>query len=77
MEEPDAPERDSDIVFHYSREHRLKKASRRVRAMYEDTPKKPRFGLFSSLVDSKPKAILFAAIVLFCVIVLLLFPPAQ
>jgi hypothetical protein len=71
-----APDGAEDIVFHYSRERRLDKASPRVRALYENTPK-PRFGLFSSLVDTKPKAMLLAAIALICVIILLLLPATR
>jgi hypothetical protein len=68
-----APDDGEDIVYYYSRERRLKRASPNVRALYENTPK-PRFGLFSSLVDTKPKAMLFTAIALICVIILLLLP---
>jgi hypothetical protein len=70
---PDEADDDADIVYYYSRERRLGRASPRVRALYKETPK-PRFGLFSSLVDSRPKAMLFATIVLICVIILLLLP---
>ncbi|MDR1363876.1 MAG: hypothetical protein LBJ35_07520 [Spirochaetaceae bacterium] len=62
----------NDVVFYYSREHRLKKASPRVRALYEDPPKqKPRFGLFRSLVDTKPKAMLLSIIVVISLVILL------
>jgi hypothetical protein len=73
---PPGVEETEDLVFHYSRERRLSRASPRVRALYENTPK-PRFGLFSSLVDTKPKAMLFAAIVLICLIILLLLPATR
>ncbi|MDR2097963.1 MAG: hypothetical protein LBP37_05525 [Spirochaetaceae bacterium] len=60
-----------DIVFYYSREHRLKKASARVRDLYENTPKR-RFGIFSVLVDTKAKAMLFIVIVAVCLLLLLM-----
>ncbi|GHU40523.1 hypothetical protein FACS1894190_07510 [Spirochaetia bacterium] len=51
-----------DLVFYYSREERLAKASQRVRD-FNAPIKKPRFGLFTSLVDTKPKAMTFISIV--------------
>ncbi|MDR2795251.1 MAG: hypothetical protein LBB47_00895 [Spirochaetaceae bacterium] len=60
-----------DLVFYYSREHRLKKASPRVRSLYENVPK-PRFGIFSSLFDTKPKAMLLIVIVVICLLSLFL-----
>ncbi|MDR0539953.1 MAG: hypothetical protein LBG74_05560 [Spirochaetaceae bacterium] len=61
-----APE---ELVFYYSREHRLAKAPPEVRALYEKTPPR-RFGLFSSLTDTKPKALLFTSIVVMCLMIL-------
>jgi hypothetical protein len=73
----DADLRQSDIIFYYSREHRLRKASPRVRALYEDIKKpKARFGFFRSLVDTKAKAILLAAIAVISIITLLFSIPA-
>jgi hypothetical protein len=60
-----------DLVFYYSREHRLKKASRVVRSLYEDVPRR-RFGLFTSLVDTKPKAMLLILIAAVCLLCLFL-----
>jgi hypothetical protein len=59
---------EKDLHFYYKREERLAKASARVRELYEVRPKK--FGLFSSLTDSKPKAALFTAIVIMCLMIL-------
>ncbi|MDR1149127.1 MAG: hypothetical protein LBK66_10905 [Spirochaetaceae bacterium] len=62
----------NDITYYYSREHRLKKAGPRVRALYEDAQKpKRRFALFRSLVDTKPKAMLLTAIVIISIVILL------
>ncbi|MDR2343372.1 MAG: hypothetical protein LBD86_02425 [Spirochaetaceae bacterium] len=60
-----------DLVFYYSREHRLKKASRLVRSLYENVPVR-RFGFFTSLVDTKPKAMLLIVIVAVCLLCLFL-----
>jgi hypothetical protein len=67
----DAKLTEHDVVFYYSRESRLEKASPRVRALYENTPKR-RFGLFSVLVDTKAKATLFIIIVVICLFLLLM-----
>ncbi|MDR2510609.1 MAG: hypothetical protein LBC77_08205 [Spirochaetaceae bacterium] len=58
-----------EIKYYYNREERLAKASPRVRALYEDMPKR-RFALFSSLTDSKPKAAMFISIVVMCLLIL-------
>ncbi|MDR3356661.1 MAG: hypothetical protein LBO04_05670 [Spirochaetaceae bacterium] len=60
-----------DLVFHYSREKRLEKASRRVRSLYEDLPRR-RFGIFTSLADTKAKATLLIIIVAVCLLALFL-----
>jgi hypothetical protein len=60
-----------DLVFYYSQERRLKKASRRVRELYDNVPKR-RFGFFSVLVDTKAKAMLFIVIVAICIMLLLM-----
>jgi hypothetical protein len=59
------------LTYYYSREHRLAKAPQSVRDLYNEAPKK-RGGLFRSLLDSKPKAMLFASIVILCVAILFL-----
>jgi hypothetical protein len=61
---------EKDLHFYYNREERLAKASARVRALYEDAPKK-KFSPFSSLTDSKPKAFMFVSIIVMCILVLL------
>ncbi|MDR2803133.1 MAG: hypothetical protein LBB22_02445 [Treponema sp.] len=58
------------VVFYYSREERLKKASPRVRALYEEV-KKSRFGIFTSLVDTRAKAMVFIAIIAASIMMLL------
>ncbi|MDR2481844.1 MAG: hypothetical protein LBD07_06125 [Spirochaetaceae bacterium] len=58
-----------DLHFYYNREERLNKASERVRALYEDMPKR-KFSLFSSLTDSKPKAAMFISIIVMCLMML-------
>ncbi|MDR2602388.1 MAG: hypothetical protein LBC53_08075 [Spirochaetaceae bacterium] len=60
---------EKDLVFYYSRARRLAKAPPQVRALYENQPPK-RFNIFRSLVDSKPKAFLFTAIIIMCLVIL-------
>ncbi|MCL2043496.1 MAG: hypothetical protein FWG89_05090 [Treponema sp.] len=59
------------IVRHYSREHRLAKAPQAVRDLYEEKPTR-RFGIFRSLVSTKPNALLFFSIVVLCLIIFVL-----
>ncbi|GMO33635.1 MAG: hypothetical protein Ta2F_09550 [Termitinemataceae bacterium] len=60
----------NDLHFYYSREKRLAKAPQSVRDLYK--PLKPkRFGFFSSLVDTKPKAMMFIGIVILSITILL------
>jgi hypothetical protein len=59
---------EKDLHFYYNRDERLAKASARVREFYE--PRTKKFGLFSSLTDSKPKAALFTVIVVMCLMIL-------
>ncbi|MDR0551136.1 MAG: hypothetical protein LBG72_03855 [Spirochaetaceae bacterium] len=61
--------RTEELHFYYSRERRLAKAPPEVRALYEQQPRH-RFGLFRSLTDSKPKALLFTTIVVMCLMIL-------
>lgn len=60
---------EAELHFYYNRDARLAKASPRVRALYEGTPQR-RFAFFSSLTDSKPKALLFTSIVVMCLMIL-------
>ena len=59
----------NELVFYYSREKRLAKAPPEVRALYEKQPQR-RFGMFRSLTDTKPKALLFTTIVVMCLMIL-------
>jgi hypothetical protein len=58
-----------DIVYHYNRERRLEKAPQAVRDLYKEQPRR-RFGLLNTLVGSKPGAMLFGTIILFCALML-------
>jgi hypothetical protein len=58
------------LVFHYNRERRLEKAPQIVRDLYADNKSSGRFGIFRSLVSSKPKAMLFYSIVILCAIIM-------
>ena len=57
------------LYFYYNRDERLAKASDRVRALYENTPRRA-FSLLTSLTDSKPKAALFISIIVMCLMIL-------
>ena len=57
-----------EIVYHYNRERRLEKAPQSVRDLYEETPRR-RFGLFGSLVNTRPKAMMFFSIVIACLMI--------
>jgi len=60
-----------EIVYHYSRERRLEKASQAVRNLYSEPPRR-RFGIFGALISSKPNAMLLGTIIFFCVLMLIL-----
>ena len=55
-----------EIVYHYNRDQRLAKAPQAVRDLYKEEKRPRRFGLFRSLMDTKPKAMTFASIVVAC-----------
>jgi hypothetical protein len=55
-------ELDRDLVFHYSRERRLSRASPRVRSLYDGSPPK-RPGLIRSLTSNKSHSLQFLSIV--------------
>jgi hypothetical protein len=58
-------------VFYYSRERRLEKASKAVRALYDPLPtKKP--NLFRSLTATRPLAMLFGSIVVLSIMTMIL-----
>jgi len=56
------PER--DIVFHYSREHRLSRASQAVRDLDDEKPLKR--GIFRALLSTQSNKILFFSIAFIC-----------
>jgi hypothetical protein len=61
--------RDADLVFHYNREHRLAKAPQAVRDLYKEVPVQ-KFSLFRPLLSSKPLTLMFASIVILCLVIL-------
>lgn len=61
---------DGRVVFHYSREHRLSKASAAVRAMNEAKPPQKR-GLFRTLTATKPLTFGFVSILTICLAMIL------
>ena len=64
-------EMNSTPVFHYSREHRLKKASPRVRAIYEQGAT-ARPGFMQRIFVTKRNAYFFVIIFLLCVVISLI-----
>jgi len=54
-----------DIVYYYSREHRLNMSSPIVQGMYEKKSTRP--GLSFSLFGSRPNLMLFVSIILICI----------
>jgi hypothetical protein len=59
------------FTFYYSRERRLAKAPQAVRDLYNEEPPK-RGGPLRVLLNSKPKVMMFASIVILCVAILFL-----
>jgi hypothetical protein len=57
------------LVFRYSREERLARAPRAVRDLYSGETR-PKFSLLGPLVGSRPRAALFASIMILCVAIL-------
>jgi hypothetical protein len=60
-----------ELVFYYSREERLARAPKPVQALYGEAPKK-KFGFFRALTATKPLAILFVSIMIFCAFIMIL-----
>ncbi|MDR0456408.1 MAG: hypothetical protein LBH20_06975 [Treponema sp.] len=58
------------IAFHYNRERRLAKAPQAVRDLYKAAPPR-RFSLLRPLIATKPLAMMFASIVIACLLILL------
>lgn len=61
---------DGRIVFHYSREHRLNRASDAVRELNETSPP-PKRGLFRTLTSTRPLTLAFLSIVTACAAMIL------
>jgi hypothetical protein len=58
-----------EAVFHYSREHRLKRASPAVRALYDEDATKP--GAVKNMVGRKSNLFLLVSILMVCVMLAL------
>ena len=63
---------ENNLVFHYSREHRLAKAPQAVRDMYNKPQQPHRFNLIRPLVRTKPLAMMFASIIIICIFILVI-----
>jgi hypothetical protein len=61
---------DGRVVFHYSRAHRLGRASAPVRALYEENTSK-KHGIFRTLTSTKPLTFSFLSILTICAIMFL------
>jgi hypothetical protein len=59
------------LVFYYSREKRLERASQAVRDMNDASPAR-KSGLFRTLTSTRPLSLLFVSMVTLCVAVILL-----
>jgi hypothetical protein len=66
-EEPSRPD-NRELIYHYSRDHRLARASEAVRALNDETPP-PRPNLFRTLTATKPLALLFITIIIMVVFI--------
>jgi hypothetical protein len=62
---------DTEPVFYYSRERRLANAPQNVQDLYREVPKK-KFGFFRALTATKPLAMLFISIMIFCATLLII-----
>jgi hypothetical protein len=63
---------EGEMVFYYSREHRLAKAPKSVRDLHKETgPVK--FSLLRPLISTKPKAIMFVSILILTVMTILTY----
>jgi hypothetical protein len=63
---------DEQLTFYYDRERRLAKAPQVVRDLYKEEPPVKRFGLFRSLVSTKPRAMMFGSIMMICAAMMIL-----
>ncbi|GHU73442.1 hypothetical protein FACS189450_13230 [Spirochaetia bacterium] len=57
---------EGEMVFYYSREHRLAKAPQSVRDLYKETAP-AKFNLLRPLISTKPKAVMFISILIITV----------
>jgi hypothetical protein len=60
-----------ELVFRYSREHRLARAPKKVQELYRPSPKK-KFGFFHSLTATRPLAMLFGSVMVLSVITVIM-----
>jgi len=66
---PEKGNGDDGLHFYYNREKRLANAPEAVRNLYNNDKKPGRFNLFGPLVADRPRRILFASIILLCIII--------
>ena len=57
---------EEEMVFHYSREHRLARAPKSVQDLYKET-KPVKFSLLRPLISTRPKALMFVSILILAV----------
>jgi hypothetical protein len=58
-----------ELVFYYSREERLARAPKQVQDLYREAPKKSP-GFFRSLTATRPLAMIFISIMIFCAFIM-------
>jgi hypothetical protein len=59
-----------EMTYHYNRERRLAKAPQAVRDLYKPQKQPRRFNLLGPLINTKPKVMTFASIVIACLAIL-------
>ncbi|GHV63512.1 hypothetical protein AGMMS49587_13780 [Spirochaetia bacterium] len=57
---------EEEMVFYYSREHRLQRAPKSVRDLYRETAP-VKFNLLRPLISTKPKAVMFVSVLILAV----------
>jgi hypothetical protein len=62
---------EEELVFYYSREQRLAKAPKSVQELYREGPKK-KTGFFRVLTATKPLAMIFISIMIFCAAIMVI-----
>ncbi|MDR1899920.1 MAG: hypothetical protein LBQ55_07935 [Treponema sp.] len=70
---PLSPEKNTgeEMVFRYSRARRLERAPKKVRELYQPSPRK-KFGFFRSLTATKPLAMLFGSVMVLSAITIVM-----